>query len=154
MSTTSTGHTMNKEMHPSPTLFPVVQLNSYCSAAISLCPSHINSIVDHPQNTRLSLCFCCADQSMYDTTASQTWACLGVEMTESQHSEDRSLGAQIKLYSRSKTCGISTPARLEDALLVSKILASPEDLASANFRFIQTSDSLNAVTEYCKSKFF
>ena len=143
MSTTTTGHTMNKEMHPSPNLFPVVHLNSYCSAAISLCPSHINSIVHCPQITRLSLFFCCADQSMYDTTASQSLGCLCSELTESQHS-DRSLGAQIKLYSRGKTCCISTPVRLEDALLVSRILVC-HLLAYANFRFIQTSDSLYPV---------
>ena len=109
MSTTTTGHTMNIEMHPSPPLFPVVILNSYCSAAISLCPSHMNSIVYYPQITRLSLFFCCADQSMYDTTASHSLGCFCDELTESKHSEDRSLGAPIKFYSRGKTSCISTP---------------------------------------------
>ena len=125
---------------------------SYCTAQSLLyscniiVSEHINSIVHYPQITRLSLFLCCADQSMYDTTASHTLGCLCSELTKSQHSEDKGLGAQIKLYSRGQTCCISTPVRLEDARLVSRILASLEDfLASANFRFIQTSSSSKLV---------
>lgn len=97
-----TGHTMNLEMRPSPRLFSIVPLNPYCSAAMLLCPSHINSIVHYPQITTLSLSFCCADQSTYDTKASQILGCLCIELTESQYSEDKGLEAQIKLYSRAK----------------------------------------------------
>ena len=81
---------------------------------------------------------------MYDTTASQSLGCLWVEMSGSQHSKDKLLRIQIRLYSGGKTCCISTPVRLEDALLVSEIPASPGDLlASAEFQFIQTSSPWN-----------
>ena len=146
MSTTTTGNTMNKEMHPSPTLFPVVPLNSHCSAAILLCPGHINSIVRYPQITRLSLFFCCADQSVFDTTASQKLSYLFGELTESQHSEDKCLGAQTSSTLEARLVYISTPVRLEAVLLVSQMPASPGNLlASANLRFIQSSGSLNLV---------